>query len=141
MTKVARIPYATISINVEMELLLKGLVNKDGSRCKLMESELVQIFDKLAKLSTLSIRNMISDARQFYSQGGYIDNILKFKKSLTYDFTHNNDFSSQGSHLIYLFKMSICSVRIGVDLVKKMQPRGDLENVWVMFDHVKRVKE
>jgi hypothetical protein len=25
----------------------------------------------------------------------------------------------------------------GVDLVKRMQPRGDLESSWTMFDHVK----
>ena len=29
----------------------------------------------------------------------------------------------------------------GVDLVKRMQPGGDLECTWVMFDHVKRVKD
>jgi hypothetical protein len=28
-----------------------------------------------------------------------------------------------------------------VDLVKRMQLGGDLENTWLMFDHVKRVKE
>jgi CRISPR/Cas system CMR-associated protein Cmr3 (group 5 of RAMP superfamily) len=29
----------------------------------------------------------------------------------------------------------------GVDLVKRMQLGGDLENAWLMFDHVKRIKE
>jgi hypothetical protein len=29
----------------------------------------------------------------------------------------------------------------GVDLVKRMQPSGDLEDAWMMFDHVKRVKK
>jgi hypothetical protein len=28
----------------------------------------------------------------------------------------------------------------GVHLVNRMQPRGDLEHAWIMFDHVKRVK-
>ena len=28
----------------------------------------------------------------------------------------------------------------GVDLVKRMQAGGDLENAWLMFDHVKRVQ-
>jgi hypothetical protein len=27
----------------------------------------------------------------------------------------------------------------GIDLVKRMQSSGDLEDVWMMFDHVKRV--
>ncbi len=26
------------------------------------------------------------------------------------------------------------------DLVKQMQPRGDLQTTWIMFDHVKRIK-
>jgi hypothetical protein len=29
----------------------------------------------------------------------------------------------------------------GVDLVKRMQPGGDLEDAWMMFDHVKQVKK
>ena len=29
----------------------------------------------------------------------------------------------------------------GVDLVKRMQHKGDLQNAWMMFDHVKRVKD
>jgi hypothetical protein len=29
----------------------------------------------------------------------------------------------------------------GVDLVKRMQPSGDLHDTWIMFDHVKRVKK
>ena len=28
----------------------------------------------------------------------------------------------------------------GVNLVRRMQPGGDLEDAWMMFDHVKRVK-
>ena len=29
----------------------------------------------------------------------------------------------------------------GVDLIKRMQAGGDLECAWMMFDHVKRVKD
>ena len=29
----------------------------------------------------------------------------------------------------------------GIDLVKRMQPGEDLENAWMMFDHVKRVRQ
>jgi hypothetical protein len=29
----------------------------------------------------------------------------------------------------------------GVDLVRRMQPGGNLQNAWMMFDHVKRVKD
>ncbi len=35
--------------------------------------------------------------------------------------------------------MCINGVGSGVNLVTRMQPSGDLQNVWIMFDHVKRV--
>jgi hypothetical protein len=50
-------------------------------------------------------------------------------------------FPSQGIDLVYLFKMSTYGPASGVSLVRKMQPGGDLENEWIMFDHVKRVKD
>jgi len=28
----------------------------------------------------------------------------------------------------------------GYDLIKWMQPRGDLQTIWIMFDHVKHVE-
>ena len=36
--------------------------------------------------------------------------------------------------------MSEVGLGSGVDLVHRMQPGGDLENAWMMSDHVKRVK-
>jgi hypothetical protein len=42
---------------------------------------------------------------------------------------------------VYVFKMLEDGPGSGVDLVKHMQPGGDLKNTWFMFDHVKRVKE
>jgi hypothetical protein len=50
-------------------------------------------------------------------------------------------FPGQGIDLVYLFKMSTCGPASGVSLVRRMQLGGDLENEWVMFDHVKRVKD
>jgi hypothetical protein len=50
-------------------------------------------------------------------------------------------FLGQGKEKVYVFKMLEDGLGSGVDLVKRMQPRGDLENAWLMFDHVKRVKE
>ena len=37
--------------------------------------------------------------------------------------------------------MSIDLSGSGVELVKRMQVKGDMENSWIMFDHVKRVKD
>ena len=35
--------------------------------------------------------------------------------------------------------MSTLDVGSGADLVRRMQPGGDLELAWIMFDHIKRV--
>jgi hypothetical protein len=84
---------------------------------------------------------MIAEAKRFCGEGGYIDNILKLKKSSTYDYIHDSVFPGQGSDLVYLFKMSTCGYGSGVSLERRRQPGGDLENAWVMFDHVKRIKD
>jgi hypothetical protein len=36
--------------------------------------------------------------------------------------------------------MSEVGLGSGMDLVRRMEPGGDLENAWMMSDHVKRVK-
>ncbi len=40
---------------------------------------------------------------------------------------------------MFIFKMSINGVKNGVSFITQMQPTRDLQNVWIMFDHVKRV--
>ena len=42
---------------------------------------------------------------------------------------------------VFIFKMSEVGPGSSVDLVKQMQAGGDLECAWMIFDHVKRVKE
>jgi hypothetical protein len=41
---------------------------------------------------------------------------------------------------MFVFKMSEVGPANGVDLVRRMQPGGDIENAWIMSDHVKLVK-
>jgi hypothetical protein len=144
LTEVARIPNtktSAIGLAVGRELLLKGLLDEGNDGRKLTECKLALVFDKWAKLGSHTVRNMITEARRFCGQGGYIDNILKLKKLSTYEYIHDSIFSGQGSDLVYLFKMSTCGHGSGVSLVRRMQPGGDLENAWIMFDHVKRVKD
>ena len=144
LTEVARTPNAktsAIGLAVGKELLLKSLFNEGDDGRKLTECEIALIFDKWAKLGSHTVLNMIAKARHFCGQGGYIDNILKLKKSSTYDYIHDRVFSGQGNDLVYLFKMSTSGHGSGVSLVWRMQPSGDLENAWVMFDHIKRMKD
>lgn len=50
------------------------------------------------------------------------------------------NFPRQGSSNIYLFKMSSGSLGSRMNLVRRMQHGGDLQDVWLMFDHTYRVK-
>jgi hypothetical protein len=47
---------------------------------------------------------------------------------------HSND-------MVYMFKMFTCGLVSKVNLVRRMQPGGDLKNEWAMFDHMKKVKD
>lgn len=121
MTQVSLIPNAknsAIGMAVRKEFLLKGLLNERGKRRKLTEEELAQVFEKWSKLGSRSLRNLIAEARRFCGQGGYIDNILKLKKSSTYDYIHDSKFSCQDDELVYLFKMSTCGQGSGMSLVR-----------------------
>jgi hypothetical protein len=57
-------------------------------------------------------------------------------------YVQENKFPGQGSDSdkVFVFKMSEVGPGSGVHLVKQVQPGGDLEDVWIMFDHVKRIK-
>jgi len=63
------------------------------------------------------------------------------KKESKFEYIYDSVFPSQGKENVYIFKMLTQGPGSGVDLVKCMQPGGDLQNGWVMFDHIKCVKE
>jgi len=63
------------------------------------------------------------------------------KKESKFEFIQNSVYPRQNKQKVYMFKMLTEGPGSEVDLVKRMQPGGDLENGWMMFDHVKRVKE
>ena len=66
---------------------------------------------------------------------------MTMKKNSRFKYIHDSVFPGQGKERVYLFKMLLEGLSNGVDLVKRMQASGDLENGWMMFDHVKCVKE
>jgi hypothetical protein len=83
---------------------------------------------------------MISLCRSGGKRGAY-DSIMAMKTYTTIEYVHGNVFPGQGKEKVYVFKMLEDRPGSGVDLVKRMQPGRDLENAWLMFDHIKRVKE
>ena len=127
--QVAKTPTAkasAIGIAVGRELLMKGLIDEAGDGKVLTEHELDTIFEKWSILSSSTMDNLIHDAKVSLGGGGYVHSILKLKKDSKYDYIQDNRFPGQGSDLAYLFKMSTTGPGSGVDLIKQMQPGGDL---------------
>lgn len=58
-------------------------------------------------------------------------------------YVRKNMFLGQGSDFdkVFLFKMSELGPGNGVDLVKGMQPGSNLQDAWIMFDHIRHVKK
>jgi len=66
---------------------------------------------------------------------------MMMKKEMKFKFIHENIFLGQGKEKIYIFKMLSEGSESGVDLIRRMQSRGDLQNAWIMFDHMRYVKD
>ena len=62
---------------------------------------------------------------------------------ITMDFGSSKivDFLRQSKDKVFVFKMHVDLAGSGVDLVKHMQCGGNMENLWVMFDHVKILRD
>ena len=99
------------------------------------------VMDKFSGLTSPNVRNQVHALRFASGSRGFIDNIIELKRRSLYDYIQDSSFPGQGSSKAYLFKMSTAGGGSGVDLVKRMQPGGDLGGAWIMFDHVKRVKD
>jgi hypothetical protein len=70
-----------------------------------------------------------------------MDGIAKLRGVSTWAYVQRNQFPGQGDEAdkVFVFKMSEVGPGSGVDLVRRMQPGGDLEHAWIMSNHVKRV--
>lgn len=68
-----------------------------------------------------------------------MDSIATLRGCSKWEYVQESKFRSQRAtgEKVFIFKMTEKGPRLGVDLVKRMQPAGDLEYCWIMFDHVK----
>ena len=142
--QVAQTPTATnsvITLSASKDFLGHYLFhNGEGEKKMLKAEEMEEVMDRFQYLSSPSIHNVISSFRS-NSHGGIIDNIMTMKRESKFEFIHDSVFPSQGKEKVYIFKMLTEGSGSGVDLVRRMQPLGDLQNAWLMFDHVKRMKD
>jgi len=142
--QVAKTPTATnstIALSTSKDFLTNYLFyNGEEKKQMLKEEEMEEVMDHFQYLSTPNIRNIISSFCS-NNQGGIIDNIITMKKESKFEFIHNSVFPSQGKEKVYIFKMLIEGLISRVDLVRRMQPGGDFQNAWVMFDYTRRMKD
>ena len=143
--QVERTPTATnssILLEASKELIGELLLRPEGAPQKNLEfHKLIPVLDQCKHMSSPSIRNQVTSFR-YMRRFGVMDSITKLRGSSNWAFVQENKFPSQGSdtNKVFVFKMSEVGPGSGVDLVKRMQVGGDLQDAWMMFDHVKRVK-
>jgi hypothetical protein len=104
--------------------------------------ELVPVLDKCKYMTSPSIKNNVTTFK-YLRRFGVMDSITMLRGCSHWPYVQKNMFPGQGFDFdkVFLFKMSKVGLGRGVDLVKRMQPGGDLQNAWIMFDHVKHVKK
>jgi hypothetical protein len=132
---------SAIAMTASKEFLDKYLIHSGlGPKKMLRGQKLEDVMDKFEHLSSPNLRNMISLSRSSGKRGEY-DSIMAMRRFTRIEYIHGNVFPGQGKDKVYVFKMLVDEPGSGVDLVKRMQPRRNLKNTWLMFNHVKRVQE
>jgi len=101
--------------------------NGKGEKEMLQGEEMEEVMDCFQYLSSPNIRNVISSFLSI-NRGGVINNIMTMKKESRFKYIHDSVFPVQGKEKVYVFKMLTEGPGSSVDLVKRMQPRGDLQN-------------
>ena len=113
-----------------------------GENHHLVGSSLEVVMDKFSTLASPNCRNFVSGSKRFVRSGmGTMDSIMALKDHSAFKFVHGSRFPGQSKDKVFVFKMSVDLPGSGVELVKRMQVGGDMENSWIMFDHVKRLKD
>jgi hypothetical protein len=96
---------------------------------------------RFAPLCSPSMRNLIISFKHRLGNSGSINYILKLKALFGYNYIQDRCFPGQHvQQKVYLFKMFVDGVASVFDLVHWMQSSDDLQNAWMMFDHVKHVQ-
>ncbi len=141
---VDRTPQAThskIVLEASKDLVGEFLLRNDTVPRQLLSlEELEPFFDRCKELNSPHLRHKVTTFK-FLRRLGVMDGIAKLRGVSSWAYVQRNQFPGQGDDTdkVFVFKMSEIGPGSGVDLVKRMQPGGDLEHAWIMSDHVKRV--
>lgn len=98
--------------------------------------------DKFGTLGSPNCRNFVWGSKHFIRSGmNMIDSIIALKDHLGFKYVYGNIFSGQSKNKIIFFRISFYFSDCGLIHVKRMQVGGDLDNSWIMFNHVKHIKD
>ena len=96
--------------------------------------------DKFFTLASPNCRNFVAGSKRFiHSKMGSLDSIMALKVHYGFKYAHDSRFLGQSKNKVFVFKMLMDFVGNEVNMVKRMQCGGDMENLWIMFDHVKHL--
>lgn len=97
--------------------------------------------DKFNTLASQNCRNFISGSKHIVCNGmNTMDSIMVLKDHSEFKYIHDSKFPKQSKDTMFVFKMFVYLPGSDVDFVKQVQVGGNFENPWIMFDHVKRLK-
>jgi hypothetical protein len=139
-------PHATnssIVMEATKELVKELLLRPEGALGKTFTfEELVPILDKYKYMSSPSIKNDVNSLR-YIRRYGIMDGITLLRGCSNWPYVQESMFLGQGSdsNKVFVFKMFEVGLSSGVDLVKRIQLGSDLQDAWMMFNHVKCVKK
>ena len=142
-SQIERMPSATnssIAMAASKEFLAKHLLRPEQCDTTMTVEDMKTVMEKYANLASPNIKNAISNFKHV-ERTNPMDGIWQMRGCTTWPFVQRNMFPGQGADddKVIVFKMSEVGLASGVDLVTRMQPGGDLQDSWLMFDHVKRV--
>ena len=138
--KTPQASHSKIILEASKDLFRDYLLRDETNPPRLLSlEELEPVFDSCKELNSLSLRNWVTSFK-YLQRFGIMDGITKLRGLSNWAYVQRSIFPSQGddSDKVFVFKMSEVQVGSGVHLVKRMQPGGNLENAWIMSDHVKR---
>lgn len=86
--------------------------------------------------------NFVSGSRHFIcSEVATMNNTMALKNHTGFKYGYGKRFPRQFKDKAFVFKMLVDLSRSDVDIVKHMQVGRDMENSWIMFNHVKYVTD
>ena len=130
---VERIPQAMVSkivMEASKDLLGEYLIRDENDPPTILSlNELEPVFDSCKELNSPSLRNRVYTFK-YLQRFGFMDGITKLRGLSNCAYIQRNMFPGQGddSDKVFIFKMSEVGPGSGVDLVRQMQPNGDLEH-------------